>query len=153
MTPTTHRRRLCALLDRLPSAATLAVGGILLQLALAVGLFVTGYAGDDRVGALVAAVLLAVTVFAGLAALPSILLWRWDRYPRLAAALAALVGLGTLLFNEAHVTVWPVSVALALAAVRAWAGATLDATDLLALDPGRFERVEPGRTEDGADEQ
>ncbi len=153
MTPTTHLRRLCALLDRLPSASTVAVGGIALQLALAVGLFAAGYAGGNRVGALVAAVLLGVTVLAGLAALPPILLWRWGRYPRLAASIAALVGLGTLLFNEAHVTVWPVSFALGFAAVRAWAGATLDATDLLAIDPGRFERVEPARTEDGVEEK
>ncbi|WP_424017300.1 hypothetical protein ACOZ4N_15665 [Halorientalis pallida] len=143
MTPTTHLRRLGALLDRLPAAERIAVAGIALQTALAVGLFAVGYAGGDRIGALVAAVLLAVAVLAGVATLPAIVLWRLDRYPRLAATLAALVGLATLLFNEAHVTVWPVSVALVLAAGRGWAGARLDATDLLALDPGRFERVQP----------
>ncbi|SDE92816.1 hypothetical protein [Halorientalis regularis] len=145
MTPTTHLRRLGALLDRLPAAERIAITGIFLQTALAVGLFAAGYAGGDRVGALVAAVLLAVAVLAGVAALPAVLLWRLDRSPRLAAALATLVGLGTLVFNEAHVTVWPVSVALVLAAGRAWAGTRLDATDLLALDPGRFERVQPPR--------
>ncbi|WP_299262363.1 hypothetical protein [Halorientalis sp.] len=143
MTPTTPLRRLGALLDRLPSASALAVGGILLQVSLAVGLFVEGYAGGDRIGTLVAAVLLAVATLSGLATLPVLLLWRWGRYPRLAAVLAALLGLGTLLVNEAHVTVWPVSLALVLAAVRAWAGVALDATDLLALDPERFERVTP----------
>jgi len=149
MTPTTHLRRLGALLDRLPAAERIAVAGIAFQTVLAVGLFAVGYADGDRIGALVAAVLLAVTVFAGVATLPAVLLWRLDRAPRLAAAFAALVGLATLLFNEAHVTVWPVSFALVLAAGRAWAGVNLDATDLLALDPDRFERVQPPARDTG----
>lgn len=143
MTGTVKRFR--ARLDRLPPAWLFVLAGFLLQVALGVGLLVQAARGDDRVGLLVAASLLAVVLLAGVAALPVVVLLYLDRAPRAAAVLAVLVGAGTLAVNEFHPTVWLFPLALFGAAVRAWAG-TLDALELLELDPARFERVDPDRS-------
>ncbi|AFK21071.1 hypothetical protein E6P09_18065 (plasmid) [Haloferax mediterranei ATCC 33500] len=132
-----------ARLDRFPAGWVIILTGFLAHLGLATGLLALAYTGNDQVSVVVSAFLVGIVVIAGLAALPSVLLLWLGRYQRIAAVIAALVGVGMLLINDAHPTVWPFPLALFLAAVRAWAGAGLDTEDLLQLDPGRFERVDP----------
>lgn len=146
----TELDRVGARLDRLPAAWAIATGGYLLHLALAVGLVARSAASGEQVQVLVSVVLVAVLVLAGLAALPALVLWWLGRYERVGAVLALAVAVGTLVVNDAHPTVWPFPLALGLAAARAWAGQALDATDLLVLDPGRFERVEPATDDAGS---
>jgi len=143
-----------ARLDRLPAAWRLAALGVVIQTLLAAGLLAAAFLGGDRVDVLVAAILVGIVSVAVVASLPSVLLWWRGRAPRLAAALAILVAVGTLVLNEGHPTVWPLPAALLLAALRTWAG-RIDTATLLAADPDRFERVSPpdGSTDDtGGDE-
>lgn len=145
MTVTTYVQRLRARFDRLPAGWAVILAGFLLQLGVAVGLLTLATSGVIRLSSIAAAAVLVITVVAGVATVPSVLLLRRDRYPRTGATLAALVGVATLLISEAHPSVSVYPVALLVAAVRVWAGHGLDAVDLLRLDPGRFERVDPPR--------
>lgn len=141
MTDRSRLQRVRARLDRLPAAWILVLLGVLAQVALPVGLVVLAATGEDRVGLLVAGGLLAVTLVVVAVAVPVAVLLYLDRLPRTAALAAAVLGIGTLVVNEGHPTILPVSVALLAASVRAWAGG-IDVLTLLELDPDRFERVE-----------
>lgn len=143
MTDATALHRLQARIDRLPAGWTILAAGFALQVVLATALLGVASASGDRVDLVVATVLVGVVLVAGVAALPAaVLLWR-GRHRRVAAVLAAAVGVGTLVVNEGHPSVWLFPLALFVAAVRAWVRASVDAADLLAVDPDRFERVQP----------
>ncbi len=143
MTKPTHRQRLRARIDRLPASWKIIAVGFLAQCVLAVSLLGLAFTDDDIIGMTVAAFLLSVTIVAGLMAVPSfIFLWR-GRYHKVAAVLAGVVGTGTLAVTEAHATSLLFPLALLIAAVRAWVRASLGPTELLDIDPERFERVEP----------
>jgi hypothetical protein len=145
MTAMTRIQRVRARLDRLPAGWLVILAGFLLQLGVAVGLLTLAVTGVIRLSTIAAAAVLVITVVAGVVTVPSVLLLRHDRYPRAAATLAALVGVATLVVSEAHPSVSVYPVALLVAAVRVWAGYGLDVVDLLRLDPGRFERLDPPR--------
>lgn len=140
---TTTTERLLARIDRLPASWRIIAIGFLIQLGLALLLLGVTYGDNDRIGVAVAAVLTVIVLLCGLAALPAAIVLRDGRYQRAGASLAAITGILILLVNEGHPTIWPFSLALFVAAVRGWVRATVDAAELVRVDPDRFERVEP----------
>lgn len=130
-------------IDRLPDGWVVATGGFLLQLAIAVGMLFQASVTGSRIGQVNAAFLVGVVVLAGLAAVPSVLLLWAGRHQRSAAVLAVVVAAGMFVLVETYWLAWLFPLALIAAAIRAWAGAGLDATTLLRFDPDRFERVDP----------
>jgi len=148
MTVSTPLQRLRARFDRLPPGWAILLAGAVIQICLAGGLMTLAIADGDRLTSLVAVVTLAVSLVGGLAVLPAVALLWVGRGRRLASALALVVGLVTLLVNEGQPIVWPLVLSACLAAVRVWFVTGLDTTDLLRLDPQRFERVDPPSSED-----
>ena len=143
MTAPTAIERLQARIDRLPAGWLIIAAGFAGQFLLALVLLGVAYSGGEWGAVAGAAFLTMFVVVAGLAALPAAVLFHLGRYQRGAAALAAVVGVVMLVVNEGHLTVWLFPLALFVAAVRGWVRATLDTADLLRVDPGRFERVDP----------
>lgn len=143
-----------AKIDRLPRGWVLIVLGFLGHLAIAGAQTIRAVNGDDQVSTVVAAFLVGIVLAGGIATLPTLVLLWLGRLERIAALMAVAVGAGMLFVNDAHPTVWPYPIALFVAAVRIWAGARLDAADLLELDPVRFDRVDPPSTAtDATDDQ
>jgi hypothetical protein len=129
--------------DRLPAGWVIVLAGFCLQFGLALGLLALSAPGADVVQLAIGAVPVVIVFVSGLAAsAPFLLLWR-GRY-RIGAVLSMLVGAGTLVLGGGAPILWPFPLALFLAAVRAFAGAGLDAETILEVDPDRFERVDPG---------
>lgn len=135
--------RIRARLDRLPAGWAIVLVGFLVQFALVAGQLGLAYAAGSRIRLVGAALAVGVVLTAGVAALPAGLLLFLGRLRRGAAALAVLVAAGTLVVSEARPSLFVFPAALFVAAVRVWAGAGLDAAELLRLDPDRFERVDP----------
>lgn len=147
--PSTTVQRVRARLDRLPSGARLALAGLLLQLLVAGGLFGRAFTTGSETRLLVTGLLLGVTLAAGVACLPLVLLLRSGRLPRATAVLAVGIAAGVLVVVETNAVGWVLPAALLVTAVRTAGTAGLDATDLLRLDPSRFERVDPSERDSG----
>lgn len=135
-----------ARIDRLPAAWVIVLVGFLLQLGLALWLFALESRDGDVWGTVFTGVFVGLVVVVGVAAAPAFVLLWLGRYRRVAAVIAVVVGVATLVVTEGYPFFWPFPAALFLAATRAWAG-DLDAETLLRVDPGRFERVDPPENE------
>lgn len=134
--------RLRARLDRLPPAWTVVVAGFVLQVVVTGGSLALAVESGGGFRTSVAVVNLVILFVAGAFAVPVVLWSRRDRRRRGVAALAVLLGATVGWVGEAHTSVVLFAAALVLAGVRAGAVVGLDAADLLALDPSRFERVD-----------
>lgn len=138
----TRLQRARALIDRLPSSATLVTVGFIIQLGV-VTIPLASREGTDGVQLAIAGAPIAVVIITGVVVCPALLLlWR-SRLHRTAATVLVIAGVGMLIVSDGYRLLWVFPAVLLFAAVRAWAGAGLDAADLILLDPGRFERIEP----------
>jgi hypothetical protein len=140
-----------ARLDRLPAGWAIVVVGFLVQFAVVAGRLGLTVTGGGRIRTVGSALAVGIVVAAGVAALPGVLLLVLGRLERTAATFLAVLAAAVTVVGEADPSLLVLPGALTVAAVRTWATAGLDATDLLTLDPGRFERVDPadGATDDG----
>jgi hypothetical protein len=142
-------RRARARLDRLPSGARLTLLGVVVQFVVAGGLVGRAFTAGSETQLLVTGLLLGITLAATVACVPIMLLLRSGRLPRAAALLAAGVAAGMLIIVEMNAVGWILPAALLVTAVRTAGTAGLGVTDLLQLDPSRFERVDPSERGSG----
>jgi hypothetical protein len=122
--------------------------GVVIQLVVAGGLFGRAFTGGSETQLLVTGLLLGVTLAATVACIPLMLLLRSGRLPRATALLAVGIAAGMLVIVETNVVGWILPAALLVGAVRTAGTAGLSVTDLLRLDPSRFERVDPSDQRD-----
>ncbi len=147
MTGPTRFDRVRARFERLPAAWIVVAVGFLLQVGLAVGQFTLVFEDGSRIRAIGAGLRIGIVAASGVVALPVFVLLLVGRLRRTAGALACLVAGVTLVVAGTQWLLWVFPATLVVAAVRAWAGAGLDAADLLELDLSRFERVDPPAVE------